>query len=100
MPQYSMLLKILTVVFVAIGMVVAAAVWASSEHTNIIIKAHEDDIAKEVEVKVFMKEHYNSQIEHAKLEQSFLDQKEDVIEIKNGVKEIKDYLYTNKRPRQ
>lgn len=96
MPQYSVLLKILSVIFVAIGMVVAAAVWASGEHSTITVKAMENDVSKEEEVKNYMKEHYTPQTEHIKLEQAFADQKEDVREIKEGVNEIKNYLYSKR----
>lgn len=98
MPQYNFLIKILSIIFVAIGMVVAAAVWASGEHSNITTRALESDIVRETETKTFVKDHYTSVEAHAKLEQAFVDQKEDVAEIKNGINEIKNYLYTT-RPR-
>jgi len=93
MAQYSSIIKVGSFILLIVGMAVAATVWAASSHSGIEAGSSAKDTAAELRVRKHVKEIYTPLTHHVQLEQAFIDQKEDVKEIKEGVNDIKLFLY-------
>ena len=99
MAQYGPLLKVIAVFLTALGMVAGAAIWASAAHSEVDANATAKDAVQSSELKKHMEESYTKKTDHVRLEQAFVDQKEDVREIKQGVNDIKEFLMNRRGSR-
>jgi septal ring factor EnvC (AmiA/AmiB activator) len=89
--------KWIVIVLTSMSLVVAAVVWAGTEHSDIKTWTAEQDYATKQDLEETVEKRYVPKEDFARVEQSLSDQKEDIEEVKEKLDKIYDLLYARKK---